>query len=1329
MGEVDLQQTTTGSEHLVSVGWGSKETQFKGQKRRTEDIAEVQVNTSQLTSFSPEITWREDSRYFAVLWTDSQQSPARRRIRIFNQNGDLQSTSEETPGLETGLSWRPKVQLITTSRRRNQRGLDLVFFELNGLQHGELELLPAHRASHYRVQDIQFERTDYIMAVLLVPTGTDGRNLHPLVRLHTTSNYHWYVKAELPVFSLQSTYLDYPVPVVRMALGKGPDFGAFSIAIATSVLETTAVSRTEVRTWVFASTVDRSCVSSSTLTHTWSPSLVATIDADVVRLTDFTRSVVPPPMCATKLSFASPDQACIAVVCLPGPWATGASETGTHCNCLPLFVQMNESPVAQTVVSNERNPPMSVSAAAFWIEIERGWPSSERTVSLCEERITVEREQVAPEAAACPREAWLLTEDSLTYKDGDASPAWLTLSNRVLHSVWIDFSSLCFVNKTGRAVCMLTKLTGEVSPRFQVSCLATVQTSDSRHIIGLANGPGGKLAIQLEDGEVFTLLVHKEEATGRVLPFSHVSTNLLAEVPFACRLRLPFACDHFFIVQYTSFDPPVAMVGAGTGVHRNCTKHLLFGLQSSSHRLCAVPWPDTTASVVPVEEEEGRCVMQLCSSTALHSHFLLVTSLQDKLFCLPLSLPGSEFRSVISSIENRLRGVDMNPGHTPVSTSPANNAPRLLEGGARIITAETFGTKVVLQMPRGNLEVIHPPALVFDYLRPLYDSCQYATAIQVMRRHRVNFNLIYDYSPNKFLTNISNFVRQMESVDYITLLITDLREEDTAQTILSTSDSTLSPDALLASNVAKIRDCLPKKSLMEPRSSTKVNLVCDALLKAMLTIDSKRYLLPILTCYVKKQPSEVEKGLLLLKDLCANGDIQAWDRGLRHLQYFLTPINLFHIALGTYDLDLAEAMAARTQLDPKEYQPCLQELRSLMQVDEDKTHAEAYQHARIDLMLERYMRALENLRAAGPLRWEEFIELVKKQKLFSFALEFFPPDSPQFSAISRLWAKSLESTNDALSAGRIYLRACHFLSASRAFVSANACRLWMLTVDRARFAASQSSSSPFAAEENLTEEEIRRQAAKLAPSLLSLSRFQEAASVYADYLQDFAAAVNAAAQGGLWPESHQLALRITDTDLISTVIKKQALHLYSGLCDQFSSMAENFHTNFRRLAVVRAAIRAKLSENETGDNMFEDTESELLSETGSVVSGSSSCSRTTASSRASGRSQKSRRKSEKKKWSTKLGSRFEEVGLIHSLYKSIESMQQLVADVQSLTEELWFLGETEAAKNLARRANGILLDHRASISTIWCNEITGAEINGNAPESGLTQRRYQFHGK
>ena len=47
---------------------------------------------------------------------------------------------------------------------------------------------------------------------------------------------------------------------------------------------------------------------------------------------------------------------------------------------------------------------------------------------------------------------------------------------------------------------------------------------------------------------------------------------------------------------------------------------------------------------------------------------------------------------------------------------------RRVERGSRIVCIELCGTKVVLQMPRGNLEVIHPRALVLSSVRHMLDQ-------------------------------------------------------------------------------------------------------------------------------------------------------------------------------------------------------------------------------------------------------------------------------------------------------------------------------------------------------------------------------------------------------------------------------------------------------------------------------------------------------------------------------------------------------------------------------------------------------------------------------
>ena len=47
---------------------------------------------------------------------------------------------------------------------------------------------------------------------------------------------------------------------------------------------------------------------------------------------------------------------------------------------------------------------------------------------------------------------------------------------------------------------------------------------------------------------------------------------------------------------------------------------------------------------------------------------------------------------------------------------------RQLERGATIVCVENKGTKLVLQMPRGNLESIHPRCLVLSTLQNLLDK-------------------------------------------------------------------------------------------------------------------------------------------------------------------------------------------------------------------------------------------------------------------------------------------------------------------------------------------------------------------------------------------------------------------------------------------------------------------------------------------------------------------------------------------------------------------------------------------------------------------------------
>ncbi len=91
--------------------------------------------------------------------------------------------------------------------------------------------------------------------------------------------------------------------------------------------------------------------------------------------------------------------------------------------------------------------------------------------------------------------------------------------------------------------------------------------------------------------------------------------------------------------------------------------------------------------------------------------------------------------------------------------------------------------------------------------------------------------------------------------------------------------------------------------------------------------------------------------------------------------------------------------------------------------------------------------------------------------------------------------------------------------------------------------------------------------------------------------------------------------------------------------------------------------------------LFDDTESELFSDTSSISSGSSIRSGTSSrGSLSSGKSRKTQRKRQRKRWNTKPGSRFEEVALIQALAKNIEATQTAVGESVSYNLFVLLLG-------------------------------------------------------
>ena len=135
----------------INVGWGSKQTQFHGSLGKTAAQAPFtsKVGISPDDDNLPRISWRGDCAFFVVSSLSSASSAqVHRTLRVYNRQGLLQTTSEDVAGLEHPLVWKPSGNLIVGTQRFGFEGggagregrHDVIFFERNGLRHGEFSL-------------------------------------------------------------------------------------------------------------------------------------------------------------------------------------------------------------------------------------------------------------------------------------------------------------------------------------------------------------------------------------------------------------------------------------------------------------------------------------------------------------------------------------------------------------------------------------------------------------------------------------------------------------------------------------------------------------------------------------------------------------------------------------------------------------------------------------------------------------------------------------------------------------------------------------------------------------------------------------------------------------------------------------------------------------------------------------------------------------------------------------------------------------------------------------------------------------------------------------
>ncbi|XP_015276159.1 PREDICTED: elongator complex protein 1 [Gekko japonicus] len=664
------------------------------------------------------------------------------------------------------------------------------------------------------------------------------------------------------------------------------------------------------------------------------------------------------------------------------------------------------------------------------------------------------------------------------------------------------------------------------------------------------------------------------------------------------------------------------------------------------------------------------------TSFIIHDEFLLVTTHSHTCRCLPLK--NTSLKALQAALGN--------------ASIPDNETLRKIERGSRIITIVSQDTKVILQVPRGNLETIHHRALVLAQVRKWLDGIQFKEAFECMRKLRINLNLLYDHNPKVFLDHVETFIKQVDSVNYINLFLTELKEEDFTKTMYPPLELSDAPERLKS-------------------DGKKVDLICDAMRTAMEKINAPKYCLSILTSHVKKSPPELGTALQGIRELREQSSehtgSNSVEEALKYLLYLVDVGELYDHSLGTYDFDLVLMVAEKSQKDPKEYLPFLNQLKKM---------EHNYQRYSIDKHLKRYPKALGHLSKCGPEHFPELLNLVKDQSLYKEALKLYPPDTQEFKAISDAYGEYLIQKHLAEEAGLIFFRCGAFQKALDAFqISGN----WKQVLCAA-------------AELHYTEDKLASLARTIAGKCIEKRKFGDAAVLLEQYAKDYEEAILILLEGTAWEEALRLIYKYNRADIVETNVKPALLEAQRNHLAFLETHKVTFSRHQKRLSVVR-----KLKEqarNELQDlEAPHGPESDLFSDASSMVTASEASSKYSHSnSRISARSSKNRRKAERKKHSLKEGSPLEDVALLEALGEIVQSIDSLKGEVHSLLKYLVLFGYDGQAQELQQAFQETLHSVEHSLPEIWspalqpfpASPVLGPSSTANSITAAYNQQKW-----
>ena len=525
-----------------------------------------------------------------------------------------------------------------------------------------------------------------------------------------------------------------------------------------------------------------------------------------------------------------------------------------------------------------------------------------------------------------------------------------------------------------------------------------------------------------------------------------------------------------------------------------------------------------------------RLIAPACTSICLplHPYFLIYTT--------STTLVSLDFKILIDALQ---KGVGFNELQNVQTV-------RSIEKNGVIVTVVPNSERVILLQPRGNFETIYPRVLLLSRIRELLTMSppQFGSAFDIIRTYRLDMNILYDHSPSQWSKYLRDFVAQLNKEESFNLFLSSLS----------------SANALL-----KFPLYHPANHIAESTPADKVNAVCIALRTEMKNVNPRVFGLSILTSFVKQIPADLESALRHVQSLRDELGVTVSMDALKYLIFLVDIQQLYKVALGLYDFELAAIVAQQSQMDPKEYIPFLEGLKK------KPVYRSRYE---VDRVLGRWDLALEHLAGGKEDTFDECLELIISRKQFANGLKFYPSHlfPEQHARILKLYAEDLFIAKE-------------FLKAGAAFRS---CKEMQSAIECYKQGGDWKSVIILAGLQGLSAADTYILVMETARVLLSSARYAEAGRLFLDFEKDVDEAVAIFCKGGHWMDALQSAFQYGRADLIETGLFTAIHEEWISKREELANATQRVSYCFDRLAILRKE-KAEKSLLDDDDKMHDDT--------------------------------------------------------------------------------------------------------------------------------------------